>query len=95
MSLEVLLMLIFINMLMTLLFIIFVFLLFKQQIGNMNSQDLAFAFYFSFLIGLKGNISLFLAFLSICSLWFFIKNKKQKLSYELQKEQKTDIHIIL
>jgi len=61
----------------------------------MNSEDLAFAFYFGVLIGLKGNISLFLACISFCSLLFFIKNKKQKLSYEMQKEQKTDIHIIL
>jgi len=64
----------------------------------MNSQDLAFAFYLSFLIGLKGNINLFLAFLSACSLWVFMKNKKQNLSYELQqeqKEEKTNIHIIL
>ena len=85
MNLEILLLLIFMNMLMTLLFIILLFSLFKQQISNMNREDLAFAFYFGVLIGLKGNINLFLAFLSICSLWFFIKNKKQKLSYEMQK----------
>jgi len=55
----------------------------------MNSEDLAFAFYFGFLLGLKGNINLFLTFLSICSLWFFMKKKKQKLK-QISEESKEE-----
>jgi len=73
MSIEAFLLL-FLNILMTIMFIILFLLLFKQerktQLININSQDLAFAFYFSLLIGLKGSLSLFLAFLSIYSLFF-------------------------
>jgi preprotein translocase subunit YajC len=97
MNLEVLLLLIFMNVLITILFIVLLFLFLKEekiQLINVNSQDLAFAFYFSLLFGLKGDTSLFLAFLSICSLILFIKTRRQKLSNkEEQKEDLANAHI--
>ena len=97
MNLEAFLLL-FLNILMTIMFIILFLLLFKQerktQIINMNSQDLAFAFYISLLLGLKGDFSLFLAFLSICSLLLFLGARKRILKFEEQKKDQADAHII-